>query len=61
MFEIAILQAILYSALPGLIIKGNVHAKARLDFFAPWYSEKQADEIYRRAFEGCQRQGFGIE
>lgn len=30
-------------------------------FLAPRCSEKQADEIYRRAFEGCQSQGFGIE
>ena len=52
MFEIAILQAILYSALQCLIIKGNVHAKAR--FFR--LGAQHADEILRRAFDSCQSQ-----
>ena len=40
MFEIAIAGYPCISALLGLIIKGNVHAKARSSFLSPWCSER---------------------
>jgi hypothetical protein len=56
------LQAILYSALPGLITKGNVHAKAGVDFCLRLGVQKsKADEILWKSVRGLQGQGFGIE
>jgi hypothetical protein len=49
------LQAILYSALPGLITKGNVHAKGGVSF------PLGAQKILPKSFRQLPRPGFGIE